>query len=175
MTEPTTKPMPIAANAVAGKALGTLHRDAVAIFVHENVLEEILDYSERDLQRELGGFLIGGWHEDRRPYVEVRQFLPALDALSRPASLTFTHDTWSAMTRQVDNRFPGERVVGWHHTHPDLGIFMSGYDLFIHRHFFTEPWHLAMVVDPCRGEFCFFQWRGEHITDCGFVCVPREE
>jgi hypothetical protein len=32
-----------------------------------------------------------------------------------------------------------------------------------------------MVVDPCRGEFCFFQWRGDRIDDCGFVCVPPEQ
>ena len=47
------------------------------------VLEQILDYSEQDLTRELGGFLLGGYHCDDSPYVEVRHFLEAVDARSR--------------------------------------------------------------------------------------------
>jgi len=171
MLRPIPKPAPITGGAHTGKSIGTIHRDAVRIFVHEKVLEQILDYSERDRLRELGGFLIGGLHEDHGPYVEVRHFLPAVDAKSRSASLTFTHDTWSAMTRQVDRRYPGEAVVGWQHTHPDLGVFLSRYDLFIHRHFFSPAWQIAMVVDPCRQELGFFQWHGDEITDCGFFCV----
>ena len=175
MTQPTTKHILAPGQAAVGRAVGAIHRDAFPIFIHEQVLEEILDYSEQDLGREIGGFLVGGWHEEDGPRVEVRHFLPATDARSKPTSLTFTHDTWSAMTRQVEQEFSGQRVVGWQHTHPDLGVFLSGYDLFIHRHFFSEPWQVAMVVDPCRGEFCFFQWRADRIDDCGFVCLPREQ
>lgn len=174
MTQPTTKNMLASGQTAAGRAVGAIHRNAFPIFIVEAVLEEILEYSGQDLDHELGGFLVGGWREADGPRVEVRHFLPATDARSRPTSLTFTHDTWSAMTRQVEEKFPKQRVVGWQHTHPDLGVFLSGYDLFIHRHFFSEPWQVAMVVDPCREEFCFFQWRGDHIDDCGFVCLQRE-
>jgi proteasome lid subunit RPN8/RPN11 len=62
-------------------------------------------------------------------------------------------------------------VVGWHHTHPGFGVFLSGYDLFIHQHFFREPWQIALVIDPQRQELGFFQWRGDRVSDCGFVCV----
>ena len=68
-------------------------------YVFESVLEQILDYSEQDLTRELGGFLLGGYHFDETPYVEVRHFLEAVDARSGAASLTFTHETWATMTR----------------------------------------------------------------------------
>ena len=75
------------------------------------------------------------------------------------------------MTRDVDQQFPGEVILGWHHTHPNFGIFLSGYDLFIHQHFFSEYWQIALVVDPLRNEFGFFQWRGDQVVDCGFLCV----
>jgi proteasome lid subunit RPN8/RPN11 len=151
--------------------LGNIHDGAPRVYIYEDVLEEILDYSEQDLTRELGGFLIGGYHVDGQPYVEVRHFLEAVDARSRAASLTFTHETWASMNREVEQRFPREQIVGWHHTHPKLRVFLSGYDLFIHRHFFKESWQIAMVVDPVLQEFGFFQWRGTEIVDCGFVCV----
>ena len=138
MTQPAIKPRPPEDGSQQSCVLGQSHSNTVDIYVAESVLETILDYSERDLTRELGGFLLGGYHLDESPYVEVRHFLEAVEARSGPASLAFTHETWASMTRDVSDRFPGELVVGWHHTHPRLGVFLSGYDMFIHRHFFEH-------------------------------------
>ncbi len=174
MIQPIPKPAPAGNGSSRGATIGTIYQDAIPIFLHEAVLESILDYSEQDACRELGGFLVGGLHEDGRAYVEVRHFLPAVDARSRAASLTFTHDTWAQLNRKVERQFPDEIVIGWHHTHPNFGIFLSAYDLFIHRHFFSEAWQIALVVDPQRQEFGFFQWRQGQVVDCGFVCVWDE-
>jgi proteasome lid subunit RPN8/RPN11 len=171
MQEPTPKPAPTRDDLSRGEALGTIYDDAFPIFFHEDVLEEVLDYSERDVSRELGGFLVGGIHEDQRPYVEIRHFVPATEALSRAASLTFTSDTWANANRSVEEKYPDDIIVGWHHTHPNFGIFLSAYDLFIHKHFFGSPWNVALVVDPIKEEFGFYQWRGDEIVDCGFICV----
>ena len=167
MIEPIPKPVPSA----EAKSLGNLYRQAIPTFIYENVLEQVIDYSEQDLTRERGGFLLGGLHRDRRLYVEIRHFLPALSVQSRAASLTFTHETWAVMNRQVVLNHPDETVVGWQHTHPGFGVFLSGYDMFIHRNFFNQPWQVALVVDPQRHEFGFFQWRNGRIKDCGFVTV----
>ena len=53
--------------------------------------------------------------------------------------------------------FANARIVGWYHTHPDFGIFLSDYDVFIHQHFFSGPGQIALVIDPVRkleGVFC---------------------
>lgn len=177
MPEPIPKPAPARYGEKPTQRIGALRPSAPAVFIYESVLEQILRYSETDTTREIGGFLIGGLHEDAatkgaaRRYVEVRHFLPALDTRGEAASLTFTHDTWSALHRQVDELHPQEIVVGWQHTHPGLGVFLSGYDRFIHRNFFGESCHIALVVDPIRQEFEFFQWVGDKIEDCGFYCV----
>ncbi len=157
-----------------GKRIGTLHADALPVVIPESVLEQILEYSEQDLRRELGGFLIGCVSDAGAARIEVRHFLPAVDARSRVASLTFTHETWAQLHREMEARFSGQILVGWHHTHPDLGVFLSGYDLFIHRHFFPHRWQVALVLDPVRHEFSFFQWRGDDVADCGFICVADQ-
>lgn len=177
MLTATPKPAPARYKETPSQRIGSLRPPAPAIFIYESVLEQILAYSEGDVSREIGGFLLGGLHEDAntsgpaRNFVEVRHFLPALDTRGQVASLTFTHDTWSTLRRQVEERHPQETIVGWQHTHPGLGVFLSGYDRFIHRHFFGEPCHIALVVDPIRHELEFFQWVGEKIEDCGFYCV----
>jgi proteasome lid subunit RPN8/RPN11 len=157
-----------------GTSIGTLHEGAYQVVIAESVLEAIIDYSEQDLKRERGGFLLGSVRQADRARVEVLDFLPALDTRSHATSLTFTHETWSAMHREVETRFPGHSVIGWHHTHPDFGVFLSGYDLFIHRHFFSEPWQIALVVDPRRRELGFFQWRADQVVDCGFTCIAMD-
>jgi proteasome lid subunit RPN8/RPN11 len=174
MVQPTYKPVPAGGIAARGGQLGESCSGESSIYVYEDVLAQVVRYSETDLERELGGVLLGGLHEHRRVYVEVRAFVPALGAASQAASVTFTGDTWAEMARRSEADHPGELVLGWHHTHPRLGVFLSAHDLFIHRHFFSQPWQIALVVDPCQRQIGFFQWRGEQVVDCGFVVARRE-
>lgn len=152
--------------------MGTIPPSSSPIFIYADIVDEILDFSHRQLERETGGFLLGGVYKDRSTYVEISRFLPAKQTDSAFASLTFTHDTWSNLNRQISQEFENETVVGWHHTHPGFGIFLSRHDLFIHRNFFSQPWQIAMVVDPRRQELGFFSWMGNEIVNCGFVLVP---
>ncbi len=161
-----------ARDAVAGETYGAVHDDAVAIVMRGSVLDAVIEYSESEPTRELGGFLVGRHESKGRPRVVVNHFVPAFEARSAAASLTFTHETWSDANRQVERQYPDDQIVGWQHTHPNFGIFLSGYDLFIHRNFFSHPWQIALVVDPQRQELGFYQWRGGQVADCGFVYVP---
>ena len=154
-----------------GKAIGAILADAPVVLIHGKVLDELVAYSSEDLQREQGSFLLGVRHTKPHQAVEVRHFLRATNTRNEAGSITFTHDTWAALHREAAQQFPDDIVLGWQHTHPGIGVFLSPYDLFIHRHFFREPWHIALVVDPCAYEFGFFQWRREEIVDCGFICL----
>ncbi|MCA1557569.1 MAG: hypothetical protein LC731_03400, partial [Acidobacteria bacterium] len=50
------------------------------------------------------------------------------------------------------------RIVGWYHTHPRFGIFLSEMDVFIQKNFFSEPWQTAFVLDPVQRTEGFFIW-----------------
>jgi hypothetical protein len=52
-------------------------------------------------------------------------------------------------------------MVGWYHTHPSWGVFLSSLDMFICQNFFNRPLDLALVIDPCRQDRGFFQWTGQ--------------
>jgi proteasome lid subunit RPN8/RPN11 len=41
-------------------------------------------------------------------------------------------------------------MVGWYHTHPDWGVFLSSMDMFICDNFFNKL-DVAYVIDPWRG------------------------
>ena len=60
----------------------------------------------------------------------------------------FTHDPWSEISRERDE-FPDElQIVGWYHTHPDWGVFLSGMDMFICDNFFNKRLDVALVIAP---------------------------
>jgi proteasome lid subunit RPN8/RPN11 len=153
------------------RQVGSLYARAAVVVIRQAVLDDVLEFSEQDLARERGGFLLGGVYGDAPPYAVIRHFHPANEALGGTASLTFTHDSWAAVTREIELNQPGEVILGWQHTHPGMGVFLSAYDLFIQRHFFSQAWQVALVVDPKSQEFAFFHWRGNEVRDCGFLCV----
>ena len=80
-------------------------------------------------------------------------------AETRFAEVTFTHQTWAKINAEMDTKFTDLKIVGWYHTHPDFGIFLSDRDRFIQEHFFSGPGQVAHVIDPMRQIEGVFVWR----------------
>jgi len=113
--------------------------------------------------REVGGVLVG-----RVPRLGgaplITGAIPALKADEQRATLTFTQDAWAHVHRVLDRDFDGDQIVGWYHSHPGFGIFLSDHDLFIHRNFFSGPSQIALVVDPQARSEGVFYWRDGRVT-----------
>lgn len=149
--------------------MGTINGDDLQIFLREQTLREIVAYSKSDTSRELGGGLPGRFYQWRgRLWIEIQGYIRATGYQNTAASFKFTHDSFSAMQRENERRFADVGFVGWHHTHPGYGIFLSGMDRFIQNHFFNLPYQVALVVDPKADTLGFFQWKNRQITACGF-------
>lgn len=141
---------------------GRVAKADLPVFVDLDAWRQIESHAASDTSVELGGVLLGGQFIDRdnQPFVVIHDVLPAEHYVATRGSFKFTHETWSAITRRMAE-FPAEtRIVGWYHTHPDWGVFLSGLDLFICRSFFASPLDVAIVIDPCRNERGVFYWPG---------------
>jgi proteasome lid subunit RPN8/RPN11 len=130
------------------------------IFVDLDALLDMEDHAKSDMRVELGGVMLGGHFEDDdgKPFVVITDTLRAQHYESTKGSFKFTHDTWAEISRRRDAYPPQTQMVGWYHTHPDWGVFLSGMDLFICDHFFNKPLDVAFVIDPCRRHRGMFQW-----------------
>jgi proteasome lid subunit RPN8/RPN11 len=150
------------------------------IFVDLDAMREMEEHAQSDTRVELGGVLLGGQllDEQGQPFLLVTDTLRARHYESTKGSFKFTHDTWQQITRERD-QFPTElQMVGWYHTHPDWGVFLSGLDMFICENFFNKPLDVALVIDPCRQDRGFFQWtpgesRQTHRTDGFYLMASR--
>jgi proteasome lid subunit RPN8/RPN11 len=141
-------------------ACGAVRDHDLPIFVDLDAMLDMESHAESNTNVELGGVLLGGQYVDSQgqPFVVVSDCLRADHYEATKGSFKFTHDTWSDISRRLEE-YPEElRMVGWYHTHPDWGVFLSGMDLFICENFFSKPLDLALVIDPCRGDRGWFQW-----------------
>ena len=150
------------------------------IFLDRAAADRIERHALRDTGVELGGILLGKECVDDRsgePFVWVTEALEAKHFENTQASFTYTHDSWEEINRERDRLHPGLDIVGWYHTHPDFGVFLSGHDRFIHEHFFAQPLQVAYVVDPVRQTRGFFRWRGGALDEVGgyFLTAERGE
>ncbi len=133
------------------------------IFVDVDVMKDMERHALTDTSVELGGVLLGGQYEDEdgNPFVVISDSLRAEHYEATKGSFKFTHDTWEQITRQREEFPPELQMVGWYHTHPDWGVFLSGMDMFICDNFFNKPLDVALVIDPCRGDRGMFMWTGD--------------
>lgn len=125
--------------------------------LNQRVRRAIYDHVYSHDDHEVGGVLVGRMTDDSLPIVTGS--IAALEADGQRASVTFTHDAWSSIHSTMDRDFPGEQIVGWYHSHPGFGIFLSTYDRFIHDNFFSDVRQIAYVVDPQAGTEGIFHWR----------------
>ena len=117
---------------------------------------------------EVGGVLTGQWCIDENTgeqFIVVKHVLPARHTRQGSVYLTFTKDTLIDIHDQIDQRFEGEKIVGWFHTHPHMGVFLSHYDTFLHNNFFPEPWQVALVVEPFSSVAGFFIRQADGLFD----------
>lgn len=131
-------------------------------YVVDGVREQICNHVFSSLDAEVGGVLVGQLRSDGSP--RITNTIPALEAEGARSRVTFTHDAWSRIHETLDTRFPGEDILGWYHSHPGFGIFLSEHDLFIHRNFFSRPEQIAVVVDPHSGREGVFAWQAGEVV-----------
>lgn len=141
-------------------AVGQPAAKQLRVYVDFATLQAIEQHVHQDTSIELGGVLLGGQHVDDQgqPFVVVREALDGQHFEATKGSFKFTHDTWQDLLQRTANYPETTRMVGWYHSHPGWGIFLSDMDMFICRGFFNNPLDIALVVDPCQDHRGLFHW-----------------
>lgn len=129
------------------------------VYIKENVRNNIWSHLATNLRIEQGGILFGNAYKDpdsQKIYVEITAAVPAPATMGTGAYLEFTSDSWMGIMNHAQRCHTQENIVGWYHSHPNLGVFMSGTDMNTQRAFFHHPWCLSIVHDPVRKTTGYF-------------------
>lgn len=169
---PERPPAPLDPNRDAGKLIPADYpmmelspalkgrKNGFQVIFRRAAINAIHAHGATSLQNEICGVVVGQIHQDKRgAYLYIAAAIAGEHASHHAAQVTFTSETWTAIHKVMDADYPDLRIVGWYHTHPGFGIFLSGMDLFIHDHFFDLPWQIALVYDPISKDEGSFVWR----------------
>ena len=152
---------------------------SVRVVIKQSVLNDIHQHGQSTTEVEICGVLVGhGYRTDHGAFIYVEANIRGQHSDSKAAQVTFTGETWNHIHNELDALNAGReepndlQILGWYHTHPGFGIFLSGMDLFIHENYFSGEQQLALVYDPIGGDEGLFVWRNGKATRDGFLVEP---
>lgn len=140
--------------------VGEIDHDDVKVYIKQNIYKSMEKLALSDTTKELGSIMLGNYVENMgKMNVVISEYIEAKYTDASASTLTFTHETWDYVHKQQDLLYPSLKIIGWQHTHPNYGIFLSNYDMFIQDNFFNLPFQVAYVIDPIQYIRGFFQWK----------------
>jgi len=134
------------------------YSDSVRVWMSPEAHGRIAEHATSNTRIELCGVLVGQVLRDSLGlFLVIEDIVRGKDADNHPARVTFTQQTWAQIFSELDREHQGRRILGWYHTHPGFGVFLSPMDRFIQENFFNLPWQVAFVVDPLSGDEGLFR------------------
>ncbi|PYX96363.1 MAG: hypothetical protein DMG71_06140 [Acidobacteria bacterium] len=138
------------------------------VVIDSDVVRQIRQHARSCSKTEVCGVLIG--RENGKSAV-IEACIAGINAAQAGTHVTFTQDTWQHIYQIKDRDYPDHRIVGWYHSHPGFGVFLSDHDTFIHQNFFSSPLQVAWVYDPHSDEEGCFGWVGDGIKRISEIAV----
>lgn len=130
-------------------------QDNTDVYFNNQALSDLTsDLQIRGSSDEAAGVLFGEHYKDRdtkKQGVKVSGYIPFPDHLVRSdrTSVTITPDAWSYALKEVEKSGSDLTIVGWGHSHPGYGIFLSSDDDVVNS---VCPTNIAVVFDPTLRE-----------------------
>ena len=148
-----------------------------SIYLHPKCIRDLDDMLQKEnVQRassemadgvpEIGGILLGRFakEENSASYVvTLDEFVPIRPEQHDVFQIEFSTESLVMELGDAQDNYPDLAVIGWFHTHPGHGLFLSKPDLAIHRGFFDDEYQVAMEIDSLseRLELGFFTMNHE--------------
>ena len=131
---------------------------APEVQINAEVTRQIRQHARASMTTEVCGILIGDLLPGTETDTEIFAAIAAVNATQAGTHVTFTQDAWEHIYKVKDAQYPTARIVGWYHSHPGFGVFLSEHDTFIQQNFFSAPNQVAWVFDPHTDEEGCFGW-----------------
>lgn len=147
--------------------IGESDQSEKKVYILQKTYNDIHRFTKDKIKNESGGILVGKEiSEFGKSNILIAGFIEAKHCEATPTTLKFTHKSWEYIHSELEKNYPDGKIVGWIHTHPDFGIFLSQYDKFIQENFFADENQVAYVIDPIQKAEGFYVWVNGKIEKC---------
>ncbi len=153
-------------------------KDLKAVFIHSNVLAEVLQLAtkylgaggEDSIGLEVSGFLLGFDLGDR---IVIQEMVTGEQEMGE-LHVTPSEEFLAKLATDISAGKVRGRIFGWFHSHPGIGLFLSSTDVNTLKNMqrLSED-AFALVVDPlARHRFKSFRY--DFATEKPFEIQPKE-
>jgi len=132
------------------------------VYIYDSVLDVVKQVCNKS-KLELFGYLVGNVLQWKgKKYIIITDQLYNENAVDSQQYFTSQIDgtagNFDSVLRGLKELRSDDdlRILGWWHSHPDFGCFLSTTDIHTQRFFFPETYQVALIVDPIRKEYTFF-------------------
>jgi len=129
------------------------------VHTFDYVIKGIISECKKHVPREVIGFLIGMYCKWKDEYFTLIDDYIAVESFGDQYHVVMDPDAVSKAIRMLMEKYNDDEhfLVGWYHSHPGYGVFLSEADVTSQVTFFNQPYHVALVVDPLKSEYGFFK------------------
>ena len=145
------------------------------VYMHWEALQKANKHFKKAAKQkqEAIGLLVGmpkksGEHK----YIVIDEYLTSEND-STFVSTEFSEEAFPKLAGQLVEKHGDKIIVGWAHSHPTFGCFLSDTDLRTQKNFFPEWFHAALVIDPVRGEKKFFKLDGYGYREASYAVIKK--
>ncbi len=146
------------------------------VYVEESAWNSLLEHFRREAGKNLEamGLLLGEvYSHEGREWVFVKEYVTAPNDASA-VLVSFTEEAFKELIPLVAKKIKKSLIVGWAHSHPGYGCFLSATDQATQRNYFSESFNVALVVDPLKGDKKFFRLSGSSYSPVSFAVVRKK-
>ncbi|MDR2846665.1 MAG: Mov34/MPN/PAD-1 family protein [Candidatus Methanoplasma sp.] len=133
------------------------------LFVSENAVNNMIEHADRgaDVRKEIMGLMMGTVFKDNEGEYALVTDIATGDLEADEVSVRFDPASMEKLFGSIDSS-EGRDIVGWYHSHPGFGCYLSDVDIRTHEGIFGNDTGFAIVIDPDQKTVAAFDCR-DHI------------
>ena len=182
--EPRSQPMPMerailwnppAAAGVTGPGRPS-GRSPYPVFFQQEAVIALQEHLKSSPTQAIFGFLIGDVYRDPETgvlYTVIDKTLKLSQPIYGDKTEVVVSRLWDRMQEQLKKA--AGTLLGWYHSHPGQGGFLTAHDVETHEKFFTDPWQVAILVAAEAGGVTGRFFRSSQNTDWHKTPLPFYE
>ncbi|WP_058485902.1 LysM peptidoglycan-binding domain-containing protein [Defluviitalea phaphyphila] len=149
----------------------------IVIYIEDYVYTYLYQYAKFNRGEEKAAALVGNYVEEADKKMTVISGAIKIDSTLSEKDNFLTDEKIDDINKKIDMYFPDSELVGWMHTQPGYGIFLTTRDLKIQKQFFKKPYQTLMIIDPIENTEAFFMWDKKEVRSVEgyFVYYDKNE
>ncbi|HHW67502.1 MAG: hypothetical protein PWP07_153 [Epulopiscium sp.] len=135
----------------------------IHIYLEDYVYTYLYQYSKLNRGEEKGAALVGYYTEEFGEKMAIINGAIQFKSSLAEDKVLLTDEVLNEVKAKLNKYFPDRELMGWMHTQPGYGIFLTTQDIRLQKQFFGKPYQTLMIIDPIENMEAFFLWDKEEV------------